>query len=425
MNYEKLQKFTTPVTMTYNVGREIKIALDFSRAILALVLLSLMFTGCAKKAQKVPEPVSTTTAYVVKKNEIFENVLARLLPNSGLCSSIIKVFQNGGFPFRKCFPGDSINILKKDNVFSKLTYYQNPRNIYYVLNNNNHLLMAMKLPYINNDMILLKGEIKSTLYESMLEIGENPNLVFRFADVFAWEIDFLTDTQEGDSFYIFVEKTFCDSIFVDYNDIIFTRYKGQVGDYYGIYYADSDNYDDYYNLRGESLRKSLLKSPLRYSYISSYYSKSRYHPILKYWRPHQGLDYAAPKGAPVTSIGDGAVTFKGWKGGYGNLLEIKHKNNFITRYGHLSKFAKGIHVGQKVKMGELIGYVGSTGLATGPHLHFEMHRNGVAINPLKVNIPRAPSVKKKYFAEFEKHADSLLAAIQKLSNNERPQLSNK
>lgn len=160
------------------------------------------------------------------------------------------------------------------------------------------------------------------------------------------------------------------------------------------------------------MRKSLLKSPLRFSYISSYYSKSRFHPILKRWRPHHGLDYVAPIGTPIASIGDGKVTYRGWKGGYGNLVEIRHKNNFTSRYGHLIRFAKNIYVGKRVKSGELIGYLGSTGLSTGPHLHFELHKNGTPMNPLRVNIPRAPSVKKQYMDLFKAHRDSLMHLIQ-------------
>ncbi|GAG99110.1 unnamed protein product, partial [marine sediment metagenome] len=199
---------------------------------------------------------------------------------------------------------------------------------YYVMNNDNHLLIAMEFPYIDTATCIFEGEIKSTLYETILDMGETPNLVFRFADVFAWEIDFVTETREGDSFFIFMEKIFCDSVFLEYSNLIVMRYRGAyVGDYYGLYYRDPDGHEDYYNLKGESLRKSLLKSPLRYSYISSYFSKRRFHPILKVWRPHHGLDYAAPTGTPVSSIGDGIVTFKGWKGGYGNLVEIRHKNN--------------------------------------------------------------------------------------------------
>jgi murein DD-endopeptidase MepM/ murein hydrolase activator NlpD len=377
------------------------------------LLLTLLIVGCGKKTEVVATPACTESKHVVKRGENLETILDEFsVADSRM--EIITALQNAGFPFRKCFPGDTILLTKEDGRFSNLTYRQNLQNIYYVVKDSTNFLVSMKYPYVDTILALVKGNVNSTLYESMLAAGETSNLVFRYADVFAWEIDFFTDTQDGDSFVIYIEKTFCDSIFVDYGGIFFARYKGDVGDFYGVYFCDPDGNEDYYNLDGKSLRKSLLKSPLRFSYISSYFSKRRFHPILKVWRPHHGLDYVAPIGTPVASIGDGKVVFKGWRGGYGNLVEIRHKNNFRSRYGHLSRFAKGLHVGKRVKSGELIGYLGSTGLSTGPHLHFELHKNGAPVNPLRVKIPRAPSVKDKYMALFKTHCDSLLHTIESL-----------
>ncbi len=386
------------------------------KSILTIILLIFVMNTIycrnqKKEVKKEIAPVCSELKKTLKKNENLGPVLKNLIGDHQLVESILKILNRFDFPFRKCLPGDSLIVLKENNRFRKLTYFQNPMTVYYVIDNGVFFSLAMKYPYISRLKTLLKGCINSTLYESMLKRGETPMLVYKFADILAWEIDFTTETQNGDSFYIAFDKVFCDSQFVDYANIEFIRYKGEVGDYYGIYYNDPSGYDDYYNLKGESLRKALLKSPLRYSHISSYFAKKRYHPILKVWRPHHGLDYAAPVGTPVSSIGDGVVTFKGWKGGYGNLIEIRHKNNFKTRYGHLSRFAKGIYQGKHVKMGELVGYVGSTGLSTGAHLHFELHKDGKPINPLTVKLPRAPSVKKEYFKKFEQVRDSLLVVV--------------
>ncbi|MGD9379682.1 MAG: M23 family metallopeptidase, partial [candidate division WOR-3 bacterium] len=364
------------------------------------LLLTLIIVGCGKQGEELAEPVESVNRHVVKRGENLEAILDKLsVADSRL--AIITALKNARFPFRKCFPGDTITLTKIDGRFAEMIYHQDLKNIYYVVRDSTNYLVSMRYPYIDTVLALVKGNINSTLYESMLALGEVSNLVIRFADVFAWEIDFFTDTQDGDSFAIYIEKTFCDSIFIDYGGIYYARYKGDVGDYHGVYFCDPDGNEDYYNLEGKSLRKSLLKSPLRFSYISSYFSKRRFHPILKVWRPHHGLDYVAPIGTPVASIGDGKVVFKGWKGGYGNLVEIRHKNNFRSRYGHLSRFAKGLRVGKRVTSGQLIGYLGSTGLSTGPHLHFELHKNGVPVNPLRVKIPRAPSVNKKYMALFK------------------------
>jgi len=396
--------------------------LQYGGSLFWLVLLFLVFLGCPEKKETVQPAKPTEITHVVKSGENLEAILDNMFSHQSTIS-IISLMKNAGFPFRKCLPGDSIKISKENDNLLELTYHQNYTTEYYIHSNDKHYFVSMKFPYIDTVIYLLKGEVNSTLYESILEIGETPLLVYRYTDIFAWEVDFVTDTRNGDSFYVYLEKTFSDSVFVDYLNLVAACYKGKIGEYTGIYYCDPDGYEDYYNLKGQSLRKSLLKSPLRYSYISSYFSKRRFHPILKIWRPHHGLDYVAPKGTPVSSIGDGVVTFKGWKGGYGNLVEIRHKNNFKSRYGHLSRFAKGLYKGKKVKMGQLIGYVGSTGLSTGPHLHFELHKKSVAINPLKVKIPRAPSVKKKYMADFEQHRDSLMNIIEHLSQDRGEEIS--
>jgi hypothetical protein len=387
-----------------------------------IIIAALCFTVCSSK--KEPQEIAkfTETCRAVQKGENLDIVL-RTLVDVESASSLINALDKSGFPFNHCLPGDTVKVLMKDSCFVSMTYRQDLTHVYYITVSDGQLYISMKLPYIDTALCLLRGEINSTLYETMLGLDENPNLVFRYTDVFAWEIDFVTETQNGDSFLVYVEKEYCDSVFIGYGNIVVARYKGSIGDFYGLYYKDPEEYEDYYNFLGESLRKSLLKSPLRYSYISSYFTERRFHPILKVWRPHHGLDYSAPIGTPVSSIGAGVVTYKGWRGGYGNLVEVRHKNNFKTRYGHLSKFAKGLYKGKHVEMGELIGYVGSTGLSTGPHLHFELHKNGVPINPLKVKIPRAPSVKKEYMGEFEFKRDSLLNVIERLTQDTIPPIS--
>lgn len=381
------------------------------RARFRLFLLLLVIAGCSKKTGSVETPAPVESVHVVKKGENLESILDR----SELAEhrpAIISALQRSGFPFRKCLPGDTLRVIKNAAGSWDLTYWQNLRNVYHLRSDSACLAVYMKYPYFDTVQTYVQGKINSTLYESILACGETSSLVIRFADIFAWEIDFFTDTQHDDSFFVYVSKIYCDSVFFDYGMITMASYSGKVGEFCGFYFCDPEGNEDYYNSKGQSLRKSLLKSPLRFSYISSHFSKKRYHPILKIWRPHHGLDYVAPVGTPISSIGNGRVTFKGWKGGYGNLVEIRHNNNFKSRYGHLSRFAKDLYVGKKVKGGDLIGYLGSTGLSTGPHLHFELHKDGVPINPLKVNIPRAPSVKEKYREMFAEYCDSLLQSIE-------------
>ncbi len=269
------------------------------------------------------------------------------------------------------------------------------------------MTISMSCQEIATKVMLVKGEIKSSLYESMLEIGEKPSLIANYTDILAWEIDFFTETQNGDSFFVLVEKKFEDSLLVDYGQIEGVRYKGQIGDFSGFYFVDPKGNRDYYDAKGQSLRKSFLKSPLRYSYISSYFSRGRYHPILKIVRPHKGIDYVAPSGTPVSAIGNGVVTYAGWYDGYGRFVELSHSQRFKSRYGHLSRFGGGIRTGRNVTQGQIIGYVGSTGLSTGPHLHFELLQNGSWVNPLKIIPPRAEPVKPEYYQGFIRVRDNL------------------
>lgn len=382
--------------------------------VLFMLVLAIGIMGCPGRKKEKKEPVVTRTFTTVKRGETFESALCRLVDRA-TTGEAVAALKKADFQFRRCLPGDTIVAVKEDGRMTNLVYKTNPLVVYYLARDRGCLLAAMKYPYIDTVEVFLHGAIRSTLYESLIDLGEKPELIYRFAEIFSWEIDFTTETQQGDSFFMVIEKTYCESTLVGYREMPVVRYRGAVGDYYGIYYEDPTGYDDYYNLKGESLRKSLLKSPLKYSHISSYFSKKRYHPILKIWRPHHGLDYSAPTGTPVSSIGDGKVVFKGWKGGYGNLVEIRHMNGYKTRYGHLSRFAKGLSAGKRVKMGELIGYVGSTGLSTGAHLHFEMHKDGSPINPLKVKLPRAPSVRTVYQARFKDIADSMVALLSRNS----------
>jgi len=377
-----------------------------------LLLLFLILDCSSRQEEKVAgqvhQPVVTIEYIKIKKNDHLQAALFRTSLDRSLAVQIIDELNTSRFPFRYCRPTDSVYIVRVDGKFSKFCYTKSPKEKYVVEKDSQNLICYMHFPYIEHHMVLVRGKINSSLYEAMLKMSETPELVYNFADIFAWEIDFCTETQNGDSFEILVEKEIIDAHAVGYPKVLYVHYMGYVGDYMGIYFDDPEGYDDFYNLKGESLRKSFLKSPLRYSRISSYFSEHRFHPILRIWRPHHGLDYVAPIGTPVSSIGNGTVTYAGWKGGYGNLVEIKHPNNYKTRYGHLSKIAPGIKVGKYVKMGELIGYSGKTGLCTGPHLHFELHINNLPVNPLKVKIPRAPSVKKEYKQMFENEKQKIL-----------------
>ena len=230
------------------------------------------------------------------------------------------------------------------------------------------------------------GTIESSLWESMLAANANPMLAVELSEIFAWTIDFF-GIQQGDRYKVVYEESYVDSQSIGISRINGAWFYHNNTDFWGIPF-EQDGVISFFDEKGNSLRKAFLKAPLRFSRISSGFSHSRYHPVLKIRRPHHGVDYAAPAGTPVLTVGDGVVTRVGYqKSGGGNYVSVKHNSVYSTTYMHLSRFGKGIKKGRYVKQGDVIGYVGSSGLATGPHLDFRFYKNGSAVNPLKVEAP--------------------------------------
>jgi murein DD-endopeptidase MepM/ murein hydrolase activator NlpD len=227
-------------------------------------------------------------------------------------------------------------------------------------------------------------------------------IAYMLSEIFAWQIDFSTDLRKGDYFRAIVEEYRGRDEKIKINTILAAEFYNNGKLYQAFRYADPDGRVDYYDGTGTSVRRKFLKSPLKYKRISSRFSRRRLHPILKIYRPHLGVDYAAPSGTPVVSVGDGEVVLAGWKGGFGNCVKVRHNGIYQTLYGHLRGFARGIRRGKRVKQGQVIGYVGSTGLSTGPHLDFRLTVRGKYVNPLTINLPAADPVKKAYRDEFRK-----------------------
>jgi murein DD-endopeptidase MepM/ murein hydrolase activator NlpD len=236
-------------------------------------------------------------------------------------------------------------------------------------------------------------------------LGELDQLVLDFADIFSWEIDFNSGTQPGDRFQMLVEKYYAGQTFVKYGRILYAEYQSTPKQSQGIYFQPPGGRGDYYTPQGQSLRKALLRSPLKFTRISSRYTKSRRHPILGTRRPHYGVDYAAPEGSPVWAIADGAIVFCGWNGGYGKQIIIRHPKGYKSMYGHLSRFAPGIRNGKSVRQKQIIGYVGSSGLSTGPHLDFRLLKNNAFRNPLRETSPQAAPLRPDQMAAFNQATD--------------------
>jgi len=245
-----------------------------------------------------------------------------------------------------------------------------------------------------------KGVILGTLWHSMLRADIDPELILDFSEVFSWQIDFLTEPRNGDRFYLVWERYENEGIIRD-GRIIIAKYEKRNGrKYLAVGFGEEGGWE-FYDIYGRSMRKQFLKAPLHYRRISSYFSLRRFHPILKIYRPHRGIDYAAPYGTPVSSVADGVVIYAGWKGAAGKCVIIRHNSIYTTSYGHLSKIRRGIRKGVRVRQGEIIGYVGATGLATGPHLDFRIKKRGKFVNFLKLKFPSAKRIPKSKRKEFE------------------------
>ncbi len=246
----------------------------------------------------------------------------------------------------------------------------------------------------------VEGVITSNLFQTVADAGEGPALAIALADIYAWEINFIRDIQPGDSFVLIVEKRFRDGEFKGYGKIQTARFINNKTTFEAFLFQDPEGRPEYFTSNGESLKRAFLKAPLSFTRISSTFTNARLHPIHKVWRAHPGIDYAAPTGTPVKAVGNGTVTFSGWGKGAGNYIAVRHKNGYETMYLHLSAFAKGLKKGLNVQQGDVIGYVGSTGYSTGPHLDFRMKKNGVYVNPLHELTPRSEPVAQKDMPEF-------------------------
>ena len=265
---------------------------------------------------------------------------------------------------------------------------------------------------------LASGAIKDSLYQSAVDENIDFELALALADIFAWDIDFFVDLRPGDHYAFLYGQRFREGKLVGNGRIVAAHFHNGSTRHRAYYYQAPGKRADYYDDQGNSLRKVFLKSPLRYSRISSGFSKRRLHPILKIYRPHPGVDYAAPTGTPVAAVGDGRVISRRWKNGYGRFIAIRHNNRYITTYGHLSRYASKVKKGSNVKQGQVIGYVGASGLATGPHLDFRMKKDGRFVNPLKNRLPAARPVPPNYLSDFKKRVASL---EEELAQTQSPQ----
>ena len=259
----------------------------------------------------------------------------------------------------------------------------------------------------------LRGIIKDSLFLSAAEAGISERTIMNLAGIFAWDIDFVLDIRSGDSYRIIVEELWRDGKRVAEGDILAAEFINQGEIFRAILFRAPDGTVSYFSPEGENMRKAFLRAPLSFSRISSNFNPNRRHPVLNTIRAHKGVDYAAPSGTPIKAAGDGKVIFRGVKGGYGNTIILQHGGNITTLYAHMQRFNRAARNGMRVRQGSTIGYVGQSGLATGPHLHYEYRKNGVHKNPRTVKLPDAAPIDPALKAQFDEVAAPLLAKLNK------------
>lgn len=266
------------------------------------------------------------------------------------------------------------------------------------------------------------GEITSSLFAATDAAGLHENIAIQLADIFSSDIDFHRDLRKGDRFSVIYQANYSDGEFVGVGRVLAAEFINQGRVYRAVYFQDDEGRGGFYTPEGRNVRKAFLRSPLEFSRITSGFSNSRFHPVLKTWRAHHGIDYGAPTGTRVRATADGVVTEVGWRGGYGKVIKIRHPNGYGTLYGHLSGYAEGVQRGKRVVQGQAIGYVGSTGLATGPHLHYEFLVNGRQTNPMRLALPPGPPITERLRSAFEEASRPLFARLDVLRDTNLAQL---
>lgn len=321
----------------------------------------------------------------------------------------------GKLDLRKSLPGDSYTLLATPDSILSFEYQKGLLERCRVTRENGEMKTVVEPVEFQCIVKSLQGEIENSLWLSMIGLCQSPELIMKLTEVFEWEIDFLTEPRRGDRFRVMFEEQYREGDFVRYGDILAAEYSSGDKVHQAVLYRPPGGRKGYFDPSGKSVRKAFLKSPLSYRRISSRFSYSRFHPVFRRYQPHLGVDYAAPRGTPVVASGDGVISYAGWKRGFGKIVEIRHPNGFVTSYGHLSRFARGITKGVVVKQKDLIGYVGNTGASTGPHLDYRVKADGRYVNPLRMVAPPTDPIRKEYREDFQRHCENLLYALDLLT----------
>ncbi len=359
----------------------------------------------------------------INPNETFSDLLLNYNVPYSKIDFISRNFKET-FDFRKIVAGKSYHVYTTKDSLAKIAYLVYEKNpIDYVvvnLKDTTDVIAGSKKVTVQTKKA--EGVIHSSLYQTMVDNEVDPELVFKLAEIYAWQIDFYR-IQKGDSFKVIYEEQYVDGQPIGIGKVIGAYFNASGEAFYAINF-EKDGDDHFYDENGKSLRKAFLKAPVKFTRISSRYSLRRYHPIEHRVKAHLGTDYVAPTGTPIHSTGDGVVIEARYKRFNGNYVKIRHNSVYTTQYLHMSKIAKGMHRGVHVKQGQVIGYVGMTGEATGPHVCYRFWKNGAQVDPFKQKIPSAHPVAKKLEPEFNIIKNNVLAELDSLGiKNEKPKVA--
>jgi murein DD-endopeptidase MepM/ murein hydrolase activator NlpD len=356
----------------------------------------------------IEEGVYETAERTVQRNDTFAGILSEFaVPYD----RVLQLVDAAGdiFDVRRIRAGNQLHVYHEEDEARLIVYQQDPiRYVVFDLQGEEPVVEAGERP-VEIVERTVGGVITNSLYQSLINGGANPELAVRMSEVYAWAIDFYR-IQRNDRFHVVFEERQIDGETVGIERIIAARFN-HFGRDYNAFYFEQDGVGDFFDEEGNSLRKAFLRAPLEYTRISSRYNLRRVHPVTGGVRPHLGTDYAAPTGTPIRSVGDGVVTEARFTRGNGNYVKVRHNTTYETQYLHMSRFAQGIRPGTRVKQGQVIGYVGQTGLATGPHLCFRFWKNGRQVDPHAQQMPSADPVAAARRTEFDRLRDALVAQM--------------
>lgn len=344
--------------------------------------------------------------YTIEPGDTFSTVMDKLSVSQNISSAILEA-SKGVYDFASIRAGRLLRLVLIESAFAQIQYDVNDAKSVVVEKDGNDFRAKETDIQYEIAQSTAGATISTSLFADASQAGLEAKTILEVADIFAWDIDFASDIKTGDSFKIVYEKRSRDGKPAGDGKILAARFENQGQTYWATLYKDAGGKEQYYDLDGKALSRQFLKSPLNYSYISSGFSYSREHPVLKTVLPHRAIDYAAQAGTPVVATADGEVVYAGWKGGNGIYVEIKHNGIYSTQYAHFSKLGDGIKKGVQVQQNQIVGYVGSTGLSTGAHLQYAMTKNGSPVNPLNTDLPAGESLQGNALADFGQARDQL------------------